>query len=79
MPWWLDLVLLSGAALLWILGSDHADEVFGLLAKILAVAALFVVLFGGRQIPLELAALAIACWLPSAARIEDRHRRRSTG
>ena len=77
MPWWLDVVLLSAAVLLWSLGSSHEDEVIGLLEKILAVAALFVVLLGGRQIPLELAALAIAFWLPSAARIEHQHRSRS--
>jgi len=31
-----------------------------------------VVLLGGRQIPLEVAALALALWLPSARRCESR-------
>jgi len=70
MPWWMDLVLLLVGGLLWLLGDNHGDDVIGLLEKILAVAAVMVVLLGGRWLLLELAALVLALWLPSAARFE---------
>jgi hypothetical protein len=66
MPWWLDLVLLSIAVILWFSGSADQDDVWSLLQRMLAVVALAVVLLGGRQIPLELLALGVALWLPSA-------------
>ena len=66
MPWLLDAVLLVFAALLWFSGSADRDDVWGLLLKMLAGAALLVVLLGGRQILLEWLALALALWLPSA-------------
>jgi hypothetical protein len=71
MPWWLDLVLLSAAVLLWSQGCSQLDDSIGLLKKILAVAAVMVVLLGGRQVPLELAALGLALLLPSASRFEN--------
>jgi hypothetical protein len=42
-----------------------------LLEKILASAAVMVVLLGGRWLFLELVALALALWLPSASRFEQ--------
>ncbi|MBE9152633.1 hypothetical protein [Cyanobium sp. LEGE 06113] len=66
MPWWLDLVLLSLAATLWFSGSADRDDVWSLLQRMLAVVSVAVVLLGGRQIPLELLALGVALWLPSA-------------
>ncbi len=66
MPWWLDVLLLLLAAGLWGTGSEHADDVWGLLQKMLGAAALAVVLLGGRQVVLELIVLAVALWLPSA-------------
>ncbi|MEB3264275.1 MAG: hypothetical protein ACKO5F_16345 [Synechococcus sp.] len=74
MPWWLDMVLLLSGALLWGEGSNHPDDVIGLLEKILAVTAVMVVLLGGRQLPLEVGALLLAAWLPSARRFEERRR-----
>jgi hypothetical protein len=71
MPWWMDLVLLFVGCVLWILGDNHNDDAIGLLEKILAVAAVMVVLLGGRWLLLELAALALAIWLPSASRFEQ--------
>jgi hypothetical protein len=71
MPWWLDLVLLGAGVLLWSKGCIHPDDSIGLLEKILAVAAVMVVLLGGRQVPLEIAALVLALLLPSASRFED--------
>jgi hypothetical protein len=70
MPWWFDLVLLVAGVVLWIEGSNHQDDTIGLLEKILATAAVMVVLLGGRWLPLEIAALGLALWLPSAARFE---------
>jgi hypothetical protein len=67
MPWWLDLLLLSLAGLLWCSGSANSDDVWGMLQRLLAVTALAVVLLGGRQIILELIALAVALWLPGAS------------
>jgi hypothetical protein len=71
MPWWLDLTLLSGAVLLWSEGSRDVDDTIGLLKKILAVTAVMVVLLGGRQVPLEIAALSLALLLPGASRFDD--------
>ncbi len=67
MPWWLDIVLLIAAVALWASGSDERDEVWGLFQKMLGVAALLVVILGGRQIVLELLGLGLALWLPSAS------------
>jgi hypothetical protein len=74
MPWWLDLVLLVSAALLWSSGCANQDDVWGLLQKMLGAVALGVVLLGGRQIGLELVALALTLWLPGAnsARLASR-------
>ena len=71
MPWWLDLVLLLSAVVLWSQASTQIDDTIGLLKKILAAAAVMVVLLGGRQVPLEIAALVLALLLPSASRFED--------
>lgn len=71
MPWWLDLVLLGSAVLLWSQGCIHVDDSIGLLEKILAVVAVMVVLLGGRQVPLEIAALVLALLLPNASRFEN--------
>ncbi|MCP9774060.1 hypothetical protein KBY58_00645 [Cyanobium sp. HWJ4-Hawea] len=66
MPLWLDGVLLVSAVLLWFSGSADRDDVWGFFQKILAGVGLLVVLLGGHQIPLELLALGLALWLPSA-------------
>jgi hypothetical protein len=66
MPWWLDLVLLSSATALWWRACGEPDDVWSLLLKLFAVVALMVVLLGGRQVLLELLALALALWLPSS-------------
>ncbi|MFN9645754.1 MAG: hypothetical protein ACK6BG_11710 [Cyanobacteriota bacterium] len=71
MPWWMDLVLLAAGVTLWLLGANHSDDVIGLLEKIVGVAALMVVLLGGRWLPLELLVLGLALWLPGANRFEQ--------
>lgn len=74
MPWWLDLVLLMVSVILWSRGTTNRDDTFGLLEKILAVAALLVVLLGGRWLVLELAALALTFFMPNAGRFEPSER-----
>jgi hypothetical protein len=66
MPVWLDAVLLVSSALLWFGGSADRDDVLGFFQQMLAVIALLVVLLAGRQLLLELLALGLALWLPSA-------------
>jgi hypothetical protein len=67
MPAWLDAVLLVAAGLLWFSGSADRDDVLGFFQKMLAVIALLVVVLAGRQLVLELLALGLALWLPSAS------------
>jgi hypothetical protein len=68
MPWWLDLLLLLLAAGLWGAACENRDDVWELLLKGFAAIVLVVVLLGGRQILLELLALALALVLPGASR-----------
>lgn len=77
MPWWLDLLLLLVAAVLWTSGCDNRDDVWGLLQKGLGALAVAVVLVGGRQIWLELIVLGLALVLPGAnsARLASRRQR----
>ena len=67
MPWWLDLVLLGLAVFLWIKGGNTPDDVWSVFQKFLSVVAVLVVLLGGRQLLLEILALGITFWLPTAA------------
>lgn len=67
MPWWLDIVLLLASLALWTSGFNERDDVWGLFQKMLALAALLVVILGGRQLLLELAGLGLALWLPGAS------------
>jgi hypothetical protein len=70
MPWWIDLLLMVVGIVLWIEGDNHRDDTIGLLEKIIAIAAVMVVLLGGRWLPLEVALVGLALWLPSATRFE---------
>ena len=70
MTWWSELLFLLLAALLWLRGLSHRDEVFGLFCKFLAILVLLVMLIAGHSVLLELALLALALWLPSALRFE---------
>jgi hypothetical protein len=70
MPWWIDLLLMVVGIVLWIEGDNHRDDTIGLLEKIIAIAAVMVVLLGGRWLPLEVALVGLALWLPSASRFE---------
>jgi hypothetical protein len=73
-PWWLDLVLLALAVLLWARGSDTPDDVWSVFQRGLAFVAVMVVLLGGRQVLIEVIALGVALWLPSASRLEQARR-----
>ncbi|MFM7313075.1 MAG: hypothetical protein ACKO0M_07920 [Cyanobium sp.] len=70
MSWWSELLLMVLAAGLWIRGLAHRDEVLGLFVRFLSVVVLLVVLIAGRPLPLELALLGLALWLPGAMRFE---------
>jgi hypothetical protein len=70
MPWWSELLLLLVALGLWLKGLDQSDDVVGLLLKLLGSVALLVVLIAGHPIPLEIALLGLALWLPGAMRFE---------
>ena len=74
MPWWIDGCLLLVGGMLWVLALSQGDEVIALLEKIIAVAALLVVVIGARPLPLLVAGVALALWLPSAASFERRER-----
>ena len=66
MPVWLTLVLLSVSGTLWLSGSSNADDVIGLLERILSVAALMVVVLVGRGVALEISGVLLAFWLQRA-------------
>lgn len=74
MPWWLDLLLIAGAVLLWVRGSNSPDDVWRVFQKAVAFVAVMVVLLGGRQLLLEVLVLGLALWLPSAARVDQASR-----
>jgi len=74
MPWWIDAVILLVSGVLWLQAFVQGDEVIALLEKILAVAALMVVVLGARPLPLLVCGVALALWLPSAASFERRER-----
>ncbi|MBW4530310.1 MAG: hypothetical protein KME02_06420 [Aphanothece saxicola GSE-SYN-MK-01-06B] len=66
----MDLLLLASAVYLWIKGGNTPDDVWSVFQKFLALVAVLVVLLGGRQILLEVLALALTFWLPTAARFD---------
>ncbi len=70
MPWWLDLALLALAVALWQKAGNTPDDVWSVFQKFLSFVAVVVVLLGGRQLLLEILALALTFWLPSAARFD---------
>ncbi|KAF0654898.1 hypothetical protein L107_00225 [Cyanobium sp. Copco_Reservoir_LC18] len=70
MPWWLDLALLALAVALWQKAGNTPDDVWSVFQKFLSFVAVVVVLLGGRQLLLEILALALTFWLPSASRFD---------
>lgn len=75
MPWWLDVVLLLTGVLLWLTSGRRSDDVWDMFQKIMAVLMVMLVLLGGRWVPLEIAALALTLFLPSAARFDQHDHR----
>lgn len=75
MPWWLDLVLLVAAMALWFRSVRETDDVWALFIRALSVVAILVVLLGGHLLLLEALGVALALWLPSAARCDRGERR----
>ena len=68
MSWWISLMLMSLGIVLWLKGRGNADDVIGLLEKILAVVVLMVVLFVNHNLVLETLALFAVLQLPMARR-----------
>ncbi|MFM8524365.1 MAG: hypothetical protein ACKOCM_01885 [Cyanobacteriota bacterium] len=66
MSWYVSLLLLLVAAVLWFGGTASRDDVFGMLAKIIATVVALVVVIFGHQLPLELLGLLVALSLPAA-------------
>ena len=68
MAWWISLLLLSMAALLWKKSCDSTDDVIALLERILATTLLLVVVLVSRNVLLETAVLIAAVQLPGVPR-----------
>ena len=68
MAWWISLILLGMAALLWKKSSDSMDDVLALLQRILATTLVLVVVLVSRNLLLEMAALIAAVQLPGVPR-----------
>ena len=68
MAWWISLILLSMAALLWKKSCDTMDDVIALLEKILATTLVVVVVLVSRNVVLETAVLIAAIQLPVVQR-----------
>ena len=67
MAWWISLVLLSMAALLWKKSCDCTDDVIALLERILATTLMLVVMLVSRNLLLETAVLIAALQLPGVS------------
>jgi hypothetical protein len=70
MDGFVDLLLLLAAFTLVVRSNSERDEVWALCLRLLAVTAVFAVITNVRGIPISLLLLALALWLPSAARFE---------
>ena len=68
MSWGITLILLAAGVGLCLLGGVNRDDVFRLLMRIIGVVLLLVVSIFGRLLWLDLAGIALALWLPSAAK-----------
>jgi len=68
MAWWISLMLLSMAALLWKKSLDSPDDVIALLERILSTTLVLVVVLVSRNLLLETAVLIAAVQLPGAPR-----------
>ena len=68
MSWWISLMLMSLGIVLWLKGRGNADDVIGLLEKMLAVVVLIVVLLVNHNLVLETLALFAVLQLPIARR-----------
>ena len=68
MAWWISLILLSMAVLLWKKSCDSMDDVIALLERILATTLVMVVVLVSRNLLLEAAVLVAAIQLPGVPR-----------
>ena len=65
-----DVLLLFSAVLLVLRSTTESDDVWAVCLRVLAAAAVLTVVVGDHGLPLCLALLGVALWLPSAARAE---------
>lgn len=70
MSWWTFLLIFLGGIGLLIAGLANSDDVFGMLQKIIGLAMVLVAICSGHLLPLELVGVALALWLPGAARFD---------
>jgi hypothetical protein len=68
MAWWISLMLLCMAALLWKKSLDSTDDVIALLERILSTTLVLVVVLVSRNLLLETAVLIAAVQLPGVPR-----------
>ena len=65
-----DFLLLSSAVLLVLRSTTESDDVWAVALRVLAAAAVLTVVVGDHGLPLCVALLGVALWLPSADRAE---------
>ncbi len=68
MAWWISLMLLGMAALLWKKSGDSTDDVIALLERILSSTLILVVVLVSRNMLLETAVLIATVQLPVVPR-----------
>ncbi|QVL53982.1 MAG: hypothetical protein KFB97_06610 [Cyanobium sp. M30B3] len=74
MAWLIDLVLLLAGLMLWVRSSNEDDEAWSLFLRSVVLLDLGFIAFGNGQLLVEIPLLVLALDLPSAAKVEHRHR-----
>jgi hypothetical protein len=74
MAWLIDLVLLLAGLMLWVRSSNEDDEAWSLFLRSVVLLDLGFIAFGNGQLLVEIPLLVLALALPSAAKVEHRHR-----
>ncbi|AII50030.1 hypothetical protein KR52_12935 [Synechococcus sp. KORDI-52] len=68
MAWWISLILMGMAVLLWTKSFNSPDDVIAFLQRILAATLVLVVVLVSRNLVLEMAVLIAAVQLPGVPR-----------
>jgi hypothetical protein len=69
-----DVLLLLAALVLIDRSNSDRDEVWRLCLRILAVMSVLAVITSSRGMPLAVALMGFALWLPDAGKLEERER-----